>query len=402
MTPEVENLFNELVELTPDQRQQYFLRHAIDDSLRREVESLLACDRDASKRLQTSITQLAHAALPPPPRCGSYELKELIGQGGMGAVYRAIRVDGEIHQQAAVKLMHSGWSNPNLRDRFLRERQILAGLSHPHIASLLDAGRTEDNRPYFVMELVEGRPINQYCASLPLAARIHLFLKVCDAVSFAHSRLIVHRDLKPGNILVTAGGVPKLLDFGIAKIMDGDSETTHTSDRMVTPAFASPEQILGGVVTTTNDVYSLGAVLYKLLTGKAPHTDEQATPEEQFLSMINGVIKRPREHNRDLPGDLEIYRHESAAQGTRRTLSQRGRVRRRPARLPGFAAHSGTPGRTFVSLLQVSSPAQMDDRRGSRHCGRAGKRPLDRQPPARDRQPQVPPGSQPLRKALRD
>jgi serine/threonine protein kinase len=306
MTPDVENLFNELVELPPDQREQYFLRHRIDDSLRREVESLLAYDLDASKGLQTPITQLASAAVPPPPRCGSYELKELIGQGGMGAVYRAIRVDGEIHQQAAVKLMHAGWSNPNLRDRFLRERQILAGLSHPHIASLLDAGRTEDNRPYFVMELVEGRPIDQYCENLPLAGKIQLFLKVCDAVSFAHSRLIVHRDLKPGNILVTAEGTPKLLDFGIAKIMDGDSETTHTSDRMVTPAYASPEQILGGVVTTTNDVYSLGAVLYKLLTGKAPHADGQATPEEQFLSMINGVVKRPREHNRDLPDDIDV------------------------------------------------------------------------------------------------
>lgn len=307
MTPDVENLFNEVADLPPDQREQYFLQHRIDASLRREVESLLAFDLDASKRLQTSIAQMADAALPPPPpRCGSYELKELIGQGGMGAVYRATRVDGEIRQEAAVKLMHAGWSNPNLRDRFLRERQILAGLSHPNIANLLDAGRTDDNRPYFVMELVDGRPIDEYCQGLPLAAKIQLFLKVCDAVAFAHSRLIVHRDLKPSNILVTAAGVPKLLDFGIAKIMDADSETTHTSDRMVTPAFASPEQILGGVVTTTNDVFSLGAVLYRLLTGKAPHDGDHATPEDQFLSMINGTVTRPREHNRDLPEDIDI------------------------------------------------------------------------------------------------
>ncbi|MBL8233638.1 MAG: serine/threonine protein kinase [Bryobacterales bacterium] len=308
MSPDIENLFNELVDLSPEEREHYLAAHGVGDSERREVESLLAYDEGASRRLQASIAGMAEAALPPPPvRCGSYELKELIGQGGMGAVYRATRADGEVRQEAAVKLMHGGWTNPNLRGRFLRERQILAQLSHPNIAGLLDAGRTEDNRPYFVMELVEGRRIDEYCQDATLTQKIELFLKVCDAVSFAHSRLIVHRDLKPSNILVKPDGSPKLLDFGIAKILDDgpDSESTHTSDRVLTPAYASPEQVLGGVVTTHNDIYSLGAVLYKILTGHTPH-DEGATPEEQFLSVISGTPRRLREYTREIPEDVEI------------------------------------------------------------------------------------------------
>ncbi|MEO8028445.1 MAG: serine/threonine-protein kinase, partial [Bryobacteraceae bacterium] len=276
--------------------------------IRREVESLLKHDQTSGELLAAPIARFAESVLPSfsaAMRCGPYELRELIGRGGMGAVYRAERADGELRQQAAVKLMQTGSSGAAERQRFLQERQILAGLSHSNIAALLDAGHTETGQPFFVMELVEGTRIDEFCEGLPLVAKVELFLKVCDAVSFAHRRLVVHRDLKPSNILVTKEGAPKLLDFGIAKMLDFDDNMTLTWERVMTPAYGSPEQASGTAVTTATDIYSLGAVLYKLLTGHAPHQFEGTTPEAMLASIVARDVVRARDRVPELAGDLD-------------------------------------------------------------------------------------------------
>lgn len=207
---------------------------------------------------------------------GQYRLVSLIGQGGMGSVWLAERSDGEVQQKAAIKLLRADVDRPSFRDRFLNERQILANLNHPSIARLLDAGHTGDGRPYLVMEYIEGVPIDAHAAHLPVRERLALFLRVCEGVSHAHGRLIIHRDLKPSNILVDAAGQPKILDFGIAKLLDAESESTQTIERILTPGYASPEQFRGAAQTTATDVYSLGAVLYKLLTGRSPRETADA------------------------------------------------------------------------------------------------------------------------------
>src|SRR6202044_477859 len=196
--------------------------------------------------------------------CGPYRLGNLLGRGGMGSVYMAERADGGVRQRVAVKLLRSGADPPQFRAFFLSERQILAKLSHPNIARLLDAGHREDGQPYLVMEYVEGKTIDVFAAGISARQKIALFLKVCAAVSYLHRNLVVHRDLKPSNILVTEDREPKLLDFGIAKILDMGGDATVTSVRMMTPEYASPEQAAGGRMTTATDIYSLGAVLYKL------------------------------------------------------------------------------------------------------------------------------------------
>ena len=181
-------------------------------------------------------------------------------------------------QRVAVKLLRPGEDPPQFRRWFLSERQILATLSHPNIARLLDAGHREDGQPYLVMEYVRGKTIDVYCAGLSVRQKIALFLKVCAAVSYLHRNLVVHRDLKPSNILVTEEREPKLLDFGIAKILDSAGDATVTSVRMLTPEYASPEQAGGERMTTATDIYSLGAVLYKLLTGASPYQSTGKLP----------------------------------------------------------------------------------------------------------------------------
>jgi len=212
-----------------------------------------------------------------PRQIGAYRLVELIGRGGMGAVYLAERADREFEHQVAIKLIASGLHSPIVHQRFLSERQILARFEHPGIARLYEGGTTESGRPYFVLEYIKGRPIDRFCEErqLGLEARLDLFLEVCDAVAYAHRHLVVHRDLKPGNILVDEDGHPKLLDFGIAKVLDPSSipfelERTRTSQRPMTPGYASPEQIAGRPITPSTDVYALGVLLFLLLTGELP------------------------------------------------------------------------------------------------------------------------------------
>ena len=203
---------------------------------------------------------------------GPYALVELIGEGGMGSVWLAKRGDGEIQQRVAIKLLRVA-ASANWRMRFLRERELLASLSHPAIVRVIDAGHS-DGRPYLVMEYVEGTPIDAYAARIGWPDRLRLFLRVCDAVAYAHRRLIIHRDLKPSNVLVDPEGQPKLLDFGIAKLLDEGAEPTQTIERLLTLGYASPEQVRGAAQTTATDIYSLGAVLQKLLTGCAPHESQ--------------------------------------------------------------------------------------------------------------------------------
>ncbi len=234
-----------------------------------------------------------------PRRIGAYRLVELIGHGGMGAVYLAERADREFEHHVAVKLIAAGNDTANVRLRFLAERQILARFEHPGIARLYEGGTTESGRPYFVLEYVKGRPIDRYCEDeqLGLAERIALFLEVCDAVAYAHRHQVVHRDLKPANILVDQDGHAKLLDFGIAKVLDPSSmplalESTRTSQRPMTPGFASPEQVAGQAIGTATDVYALGVLLFKLLTGELPLTFPSLLPAA-MLERLAGPLPSP-------------------------------------------------------------------------------------------------------------
>ena len=220
-------------------------------------------------------------------RVGAYLLVEQLGAGGMGEVYRAYRADDQYRKEVAVKLVRAGRESEAVIRRFRNERQILAGLDHPNIARLLDGGNTVNGAPYFVMELVAGLPVDEYCDRLRLTIpdRLRLFVQVCSAIQFAHQHLVVHRDIKPNNVLVTPDGIPKLLDFGIAKILDPASsefqlEPTQSIFRALTPGYASPEQVIGGPITTSSDVYSLGVVLHELLAGRSPYRLTSRTPQE--------------------------------------------------------------------------------------------------------------------------
>jgi len=227
---------------------------------------------------------------------GRYFIEGLIGRGGMGVVYLASRADDEYRQHAALKLLHPGMASHSLLQRFRTERQILAVLEHPNIARLLDGGTTDAGLPYLVMEYIDGVSLDRYCDEhvLDCRERVELFFQVCDAVAFAHRGLVVHRDLKPGNILVTEDGAPKLLDFGIAKLLDaeaipGGDDLTRTGLRPMSPGYASPEQIRGRPITTASDVYSLGVVLYRLLTGRLPRDFDDLTP----VAMERGLNREP-------------------------------------------------------------------------------------------------------------
>lgn len=261
-----------------------------DDELRREVESLVASEPELGDFIETPVFRIRpeeDLPLAAGQRIGAYRVVRELGRGGMGSVYLAERADEEFEQRVALKLVRRGMDTEEIVRRFRSERQILAHLDHPNIAKLFDGGTTEDGRPYFIMEYIEGQPIDEYCdeRKLPTRERLELFQKVCSAVHFAHQNLIVHRDLKPGNILVTAGGVPKLLDFGIAKLLDPDQALfalTRAEQRLMTPEYASPEQVRGDAITTASDVYSLGVLLYGLLTGRRPY--RRATQDPRSLA----------------------------------------------------------------------------------------------------------------------
>ena len=293
MTPEgwakIKEIFLEAAEMDAASRERFVAEKCgADAALRAEVEKMLAQMTDASGLMsrpvieKTAAIQLANSIEESDPligaSVGAYRLTGVIGRGGMGAVYAAERADGSFQRKVAVKLVKRGIETEFLLKRFRIERQLLAGLSHPNIARLYDGGTTEDGLPFFVMEYVEGEPLYLFCDSRKLSVkeRLKIFLQVCEAVHAAHRMKIVHRDLKPSNILVKRDAVPKLLDFGIAKPLDAELadltvERTATAMQMMTPEYASPEQIQGEEVTPASDVYSLGVILYELLSGHRPY-----------------------------------------------------------------------------------------------------------------------------------
>lgn len=284
----LEQLFYAALALPAVERAQFLDRECADDAaLRAEVESLLTFSGKTLQELRKPVDEAAQslALKESGQQIGPYRLTRLLGEGGMGQVYLARRDDNLYEQEVAIKLMLAGLKQAqSMLFRFSAERQILADLNHPNVARLLDAGITPDGAPYLVMEYIAGTPIDDYCRANKLSPKevLKLFLPVCSAVEYAHKNLVVHRDIKPANILVTPGGVPKLLDFGIAKLLDPDAEDaqTITAERMMTPEYASPEQVRGDHVTTSTDVYALGVLLYELLTGERPFRLASRSPLE--------------------------------------------------------------------------------------------------------------------------
>ena len=291
-----------------------------DDELRRDVESLLAAHDAAGSFLSSPIgldTEGAEDAGAPdavPQRIGPYRILDTIAHGGMGTVYRAVRDDDAFRKTVALKLVRGGRHSDYFERRFRQERQILARLQHPNIATVLDGGTAEGGQPYLVMEYVEGQPITRFCAAqgLGIRDRLALFRTVCGAVQYAHQNLVIHRDIKPANVLVDGSGVPKLLDFGIAKLLasgvDPDVAPTDTVLPMMTPEYASPEQVRGQPVTTASDVYSLGVLLYELLAGRRPYEVQTDSLESIVRTICETEPRAPSEAVRgrsQLRGDLD-------------------------------------------------------------------------------------------------
>ncbi|MCG3161297.1 MAG: Serine/threonine-protein kinase PknD [Acidobacteria bacterium] len=307
-TQRLESLFALVVEMEPEDRAAFLDAECADDAaLRAEIESLLAADEQADNFAE-KLAQAARAAAQfdktgepdeseadsnVERRIGPYRTIRRIGVGGMGAVYLAARDDDQFKQLVAVKVIRRGMDHEAIIRRFRHERQILAGLNHPNIARLLDGGATEDGLPWFALEYVEGQPLAEYCNErrLSINERLRLFLTVCAAVEHAHQNLVIHRDLKPSNILITSDGEPKLLDFGIAKLLHSENsdetlDLTLTGMKPMTPAYASPEQARGAQITTASDVYSLGVILYELLTHRRPYHVTSRMTESEITRVI--------------------------------------------------------------------------------------------------------------------
>ena len=324
----IEDLFHQALEQPELERKRWLIKACADDvSLLGEVESLLESEKSsASLSIREHVVGAATAMAESleqndlPPRVGPYRLLRQIGRGGMGTVYLAERADGQFEQQVAVKMVQPGMDTEFILARFRRERRVLARLDHRNIGRLLDGGTTSDGIPYFVMEYIDGNWITRHCDSKALSVeqRLRLFLRVCSAVHYAHLQFVVHRDLKPGNILVDSKSEPKLLDFGICKLLyrDASSENHDTGALgmpLLTPEYASPEQVRGEPVNIASDVYSLGAVLYELLTGSRPHVFPKLTPQvveqvvcQQDVSTPSDVVRQSsKKLAARLRGDLD-------------------------------------------------------------------------------------------------
>jgi len=311
----IDNLFLAAVELPSEERSAFLRANCGGDVLlQMEVESLLASDVGDDSDIEDVVRTVAASLFDTQDligqRLGLYRIIREIGRGGMGSVYLAVRDDAEYHKEVAIKIVRRGFDTADVLERFRYERQILAHLEHPYIARLFDGGTTPAGVPFFVMEYIEGRPVDLYCRehALSCEAVCRLFLLVLEAVSFAHRSLVIHRDLKPANILITSDGLPKLLDFGVAKLIGGTDDSAHTlmaQQRPFTPEYASPEQVQGRPFTTSTDIYSLGTILYELLIGKRAQHIETHTPLQIERIVCNTEVARPRLQDRSLASDLD-------------------------------------------------------------------------------------------------
>ena len=322
----IEEIFQGALERPPSDRKEY-LRGACgnDEELRSEVESLLASDHDAENVIHSLVDgdveklRQSSSACETDRQIGPYHLRRELDRGGMGVVYLAVRSDDQYFQVVAIKMIRKGLESPALVQRFRTERQVLATLNHPNIGAILDGGETRDGRPFMVMEYVEGLPITLASESrgLSIRQRVELFRSLCSAVHHAHQKLVIHRDIKPSNVLVTLEGVVKLIDFGISKpvapeLLPGELPPTESCQIMMTPDYASPEQLLGKPLTTTTDIYSMGVLLFELLTGSRPYTLRDLSPaaaerlvceqESRKPSTVPSLSKRTR---KELAGDLD-------------------------------------------------------------------------------------------------
>ena len=302
----IKEVFDSAIGLEADVQSEYVAKACQgDDEVLRDVQTLLRHHQEANSRFlnQTPLGTGEVASVANEPRSshrvgsriGVYQIVKEIGRGGMGEVYRAARVDGTYEKEVAIKFVRGGFDTASVVERFRNERQILASLDHSNIAGLLDGGTTDDGVPYLVMELIEGTPIDEYCDQhgLAITRRLELFRLVCGAVQYAHQRLVIHRDIKPSNILVGEDGTPKLLDFGIAKILDPTAGSEPTEFRPMTPEYASPEQVRGASITTATDVYSLGVVLYQLLTGRSPYSLKTRDSHELAQAICDRDPQKP-------------------------------------------------------------------------------------------------------------
>ena len=377
---QIKALFDAVAEAPPAQREALITAAALDAAALTELRSLLdhhdAAATGSSAFMATSASsKLAGVPAPtvlPGQRLGAWAIVRPLGSGGMGEVFEARRADGQYDGRAAVKLLKRGMDSAAVLQRFAQERQALARLSHPHIARLLDAGASDDGLPYFVMEYVNGRPIDEAVKGTALEARLQLFLQLAAAVAHAHRNLLVHRDLKPGNVLVDADGQVKLLDFGIAKALDPleghDGHTTLGGVRPYTPHYASPEQVRGEPVSTATDIYSLGVLLYQMLTGARPTGRRATTPAEVARSVLEDSPTRPSrltpaealdplwlQTRRKLEGDLDNVLLKALEKGTeRRYASVDALAADITAYLQGrpVAARPASPGYVLSKFVQ--------------------------------------------------
>ncbi len=368
---QVRRLFEAALEWEPKTRSAFLAQTCPGDSdLLDEVQRLLQA-HEQTKGLLGHLLLHTPEALGLLPfsrsmegrRLGPYRIERQIGHGGMGVVYLAFRADGAFRKQFALKILQSSLANENLVTRFRREREILGSLNHPHIAHLIDAGVTEEALPYYVMEYIEGQSIHAYCdeRQLNITQRIELFRTVCEAVQYAHQNLIVHRDLKPSNILVTSNGTVKLLDFGIAKFLDDRRQetvfaATQTGMRLMTPEYASPEQIKGEPITTATDVYALGVILYELLTGRRPYRLKQGLLHEVERAICEETPTRPsstigREESALLPSwtadELSAVREGTVAKLRKRLAGDLDNI--------ALMALRKEPNRRYISAEQLSA-----------------------------------------------
>src|SRR5713226_2975567 len=376
LTPErwqrVKEIFADAQERNPSERAAFLEEVcAADESLHREVESLLAAAEseaagDGSVAASAEHSRLEDAMIG--RRVGAYRVIQRIGRGGMATVYLASRADEQYEKQVAIKILLPELGSDELLRRFRNERQTLAKLDHPNIVKLLDGGSTDEGLPYLVMDYVQGVPIDKYCDNHKLSTeeRLRLFCQVGAAVQCAHQNLIVHRDLKPSNILITEDGSPKLLDFGISKVLQphNGSSVTQTLSRRMTPAYASPEQVKGEVVTPATDIYSLGVVLYELLTGHRPYKLKQQTPAEVERAICEQEPEKPstavnRVETEDLPDGTTFSKSPDFV-----SASRGGQPEKLRRRLSGdldnivLMALQKEPERRYVSVEEFSQDIQ--------------------------------------------